>query len=179
QAGAVSKFAFIVRKLASNIRGDSSASDILDLNAMKNISITNRNLNYGISVDDIFWVRNSIITKEDLRQSKDEEVIADIVAWVTSEKGIRSSSDILDQIYGIGEDDSESPLSSSIEMQIQKLNEENVISNIQLVFDEIIKITKISGKTFNKLLFENQQAKIARYFQIVFYAFYNLLVKEN
>src|SRR5690554_5281494 len=107
QAGAVSKFAFIVRKLASNIRGDSSASDILDLNAMKNISITNRNLNYGISVDDIFWVRNSIITKEDLRQSKDEEVIADIVAWVTSEKGIRSSSDILDQIYGIGEDDSE------------------------------------------------------------------------
>lgn len=37
QAGAVSKFASIVRKLASNIRGDSSASDILDLNSMKNI----------------------------------------------------------------------------------------------------------------------------------------------
>ena len=48
QAGATSKFASIVRKLASNIRGDSSVSDILDLNSMKNISITNRNLDYGI-----------------------------------------------------------------------------------------------------------------------------------
>ncbi|WKD48210.1 DUF262 domain-containing protein [Microbulbifer spongiae] len=37
QAGAISKFASIVRKLASNVRGDSSASDILDLNSMKNI----------------------------------------------------------------------------------------------------------------------------------------------
>lgn len=179
QAGAVSKFASIVRKLSSNIRGDSSASDILDLNSMKNISITNRNLNYGIAVDDIFWVRNNIITKEDLRQSKDEEVIADIVAWISSEKGVRSSSDILDQLYGFGEEEVESSLSSSVEVQIQKLNEEAVTSNVQLVFDEIIKIVEKSGRTFNKLLFENQQAKIARYFQIVFYAFYDLLIKEN
>jgi len=37
QAGATSKFASIVRKLASNIRGDSSVSDILDLNSMKTL----------------------------------------------------------------------------------------------------------------------------------------------
>ncbi|QFS50697.1 GmrSD restriction endonuclease domain-containing protein [Nostoc sphaeroides] len=80
QAGVTSKFASIVRKLASNVRGDSSVSDILDLNSMKNISITNRNLDYGISVESIFWVKNNIITKEDLRQSRDEEIIADIVA---------------------------------------------------------------------------------------------------
>lgn len=36
-----------------------------------------------------------------------------------------------------------------------------------------------SGKTFNSLLFENQQAKIARYFQVVFYALYKLLVEEE
>lgn len=179
QAGAVSKFASIVRKLASNIRGDSTPSDILNLNSMKKISITNKNLDYGIPVDKIFWVHNNIITKEDLRQSKDEEVIADIVAWVSSDKGIRSSSDILDQLYGFNEDEAESSLSSSIELQIQKLNEEIVISNVQYVFDEIIRIVDLSGKTFNKLLFENQQAKIARYFQIVFYAFYDLLINEN
>ena len=67
---------------------------------MKNISITNRNLDYGISVDDIFWVKNNIITKEALRQSQDEEVLADIVAWVSMDKGLRSSSDILNQLYG-------------------------------------------------------------------------------
>ena len=51
------------------------------------------------------------------------------------------------------------------------VNEEVVISNIQDVFDEIIKVVEASGKTFNRLLFDNQQAKIARYLQIVFYAF--------
>jgi hypothetical protein len=101
QAGATSKFASIVRKLASNIRGDSSVSDILDLNSMKNISITNHNLDYGIPVESIFWVKNYIISKEDLRQSRDEEIIADIIAWVAMDRGIRSSSTILNQLYGV------------------------------------------------------------------------------
>lgn len=179
QAGVISKFATIIRKLASNIRGDSSASEILDLNSMKNISITNRNLEYGISVDDIFWIKNNIITKEALRQSQDEEVIADIVAWVSSDKGLRSSSDILNQLYGFNITNDDSSISSSIEIQIQKINEETVISNIQKVFDEIIELVESSGKTFNSLLFENQQAKISRYFQIVFYSFYKLIIKEN
>lgn len=180
QAGAVSKFASIVRKLASNIRGDSSASDILDLNSMKNISITNRNLDYGISVEDIFWVKNNIITKEALRQSQDEEVIADIVAWVSADKGLRSSSDILNQLYNFNTDGSEeTSISNAIEIQIQKTNEDVVITNIQFVFDEIMELVSHSGKTFNSLLFANQQAKISRYFQIVFYALYRLFVEEE
>lgn len=180
QAGVISKFASIVRKLASNIRGDSSVSDILDLNSMKNISITNRNLEYGISVESIFWVKNNIITKEALRQSQDEEVIADIVAWVSLKKGLRSSSDILNQLYGFNTlNVEESSFSSSVEREIQKVNEEIVIDNIQHIFDQIIEIIEFSGKTFNALLFDNQQAKIARYFQIVFYAFYKLIIEEN
>ncbi len=179
QAGAISKFASIVRKLASNIRGDSSALDILDLNSMKNISITNRSLEYGISVEDIFWVKNNIITKEALRQSQDEEVIADIVAWVSLEKGLRSSSDILNQLYNFNTKDDGSSVSSSVELQIQKMNEEVVISNIQVVFDKLIEVVRSSEKTFNALLFENQQAKISRYFQVVFYAFYKLIIEEG
>ncbi|WP_348984476.1 RNA-binding domain-containing protein [Pseudoalteromonas sp. 2CM41L] len=147
---------------------------------MKNISITNRNLDYGISVEDIFWIKNNIITKEALRQSQDEEVIADIVAWVSMEKGLRSSSDILNQLYGFSLLNSEeSSLSETVELQIQKVNEEAVIANIQHVFDKIIDIVEQSGKTFNSLLFDSQQAKISRYFQIVFYAFYKLLIEEN
>lgn len=179
QAGVLSKFANIVRKLSSNIRGDSSASDILDLNSMKNISITNRNLKYGISVEDIFWVKNNIISKDDLRQSKDEEVIADIVSWVAFDKGLRSSSEILNQLYGFGTKKEDSTLAAQIEIQIQKVNEESIILNIQYVFDTIIEIISESGKSFNSLLFQNQQAKIARYFQIVFLSIYKLLVEEN
>ena len=181
QAGVTSKFASIVRKLASNVRGDSSVSDILDLNSMKNISITNRNLDYGISVESIFWVKNNIITKEDLRQSRDEEIIADIVAWVAMDKGIRSSSDILNQLYGYNYNDSESEqsLASTLEIQIQKINEDLLITNVQFVLDKLIEIINKSGKTFNSLLFDNQQAKISRYFQIVFLSLYQILVEEN
>lgn len=179
QAGVLSKFATIVRKLSSNIRGDSSATDVLDLNSMKNISITNKNLDYGISIEDIFWIKNSIMSKEDLRQSKDEEVIADIVAWVALDKGIRSSSEILNDLYGYGVVVDSSSLSQTVELQIQKMNEERIIYNIQLVFDRLIDLISLSGKTFNSLLFGNQQPKISRYFQIVFLSFYQLLIEEE
>lgn len=180
QAGATSKFASIVRKLASNIRGDSSVSDILDLNSMKNISITNRNLEYGISVEDIFWVKNNIMIKDALRRSQDEEIIADLVAWVLLDKGIRSSLDILNQLYGYGEsNESEASLVNTIEVQIQKINEDILIENIQFVLDKLISIIGKSGKTFNSLLFTKQQANISRYFQIVFLSLYRLLVEEN
>jgi hypothetical protein len=179
QAGVLSKFASIVRKLASNIRGDASAKDILDLNSMKNISITNRNLDYGISIEDIFWVKNNIISKEDLRQSKDEEIIADLVAWVVLDKGIRSSSEILNELYGYGVSTDTNSLASNLEIQIQKINEEIIISNVQFVFDTIIEVINSSGKNFNSLLFDNQQAKIGRYFQIVFLSFYQLLIDEG
>lgn len=179
QAGTLSKFATIVRKLASNIRGDSSARDTLDLNSMKNISITNRNLDYGISVDNLFWVANSIISKDDLRQSKDEEVIADIVAWVCLDKGVRSSSEILNELYGYNAQSSDSSLESQLEVQIQKINEELIQSNVQYVFDTLIDLISESGKTFNSILFERQQAKIARYFQVVYLSLYKLLIDEG
>ncbi len=146
---------------------------------MKNISITNRSLDYGISIEDIFWVKNNIISKEDLRQSKDEEIIADIVAWVVLDKGIRSSSEILNELYGFGIEPESNSLSSTTELQIQKINEGIIISNIQFVFDKLIDLINSSGKNFNSLLFADQQAKIGRYFQIVFLAFYQLLIEEN
>lgn len=168
QAGATSKFASIVRKLASNIRGDSSVSDVLDLNSMKNISITNRNLEYGISVESIFWVKNNIITKEDLRQSRDEEIIADIVAWVAMDKGIRSSSDILNQLYGYNDKESEVSLLSTLEIQIQKINEDVLIANVQFVLDKLIEIIENSGKTFNSLLLKISKQKYQDIFKLYF-----------
>lgn len=182
QAGALSKFASIVRKVSSNIRGDASASDVLNLSAMKNISITNKHLDYGINIEDIFWIKNNIITREDLRQSKDEEIIADITAWATLEKGTRSSSDILDQLYGLNgkaAQSSDTSLSSQVELQIQKINEEQVVSNIQFVFDKLISVLLQADKSFNSLLFEKPLEKAARYFQVVFLSFYRLLVEDG
>ena len=60
QVGVSTKFASLVRRLSSEIRGDVS-EDILLLKNMTNISLSNYRLNYSISISDIFWVKNDII----------------------------------------------------------------------------------------------------------------------
>lgn len=184
QAGNTSKFANIVRRLSSDIRNDSSQKDLIELSLMKKISITNKKLDYGISIDDVFWVKNQIIDKDSLRRSKDEEIIAEIVAWVSLEKAIRSSSDILNELYNFRKNNSkeifnETNLADNIDLQIIKINEELIRENIRSVFDTLIQIIKVSGKTFNSLIFNKPQLRITRYFQIVFISLYNLLIEQN
>lgn len=65
-AGATNAFAEVVRIIASRVRGDTSNSSILTLNSMKEISITNKKLDYGINAEDVFWVKNGILTKDHL-----------------------------------------------------------------------------------------------------------------
>ena len=61
QAGATDKLAQLIRRLAAIIRGDVSYTDYLPLSEMKKISITNHFLDYGIYVDNIFWVQQGIL----------------------------------------------------------------------------------------------------------------------
>ena len=83
-AGSTGHFATVIRRIASKIRGDNSYSDVLRLNDMNIISITNRDLGYGIDIDKMFWIANGILTKEQVRESRDEELIADIVSYIVS-----------------------------------------------------------------------------------------------
>jgi hypothetical protein len=49
---------------------------------MQAISITNREREYGINMDDIFWVNQGILSRDNVRQSRDEELVADIIAYM-------------------------------------------------------------------------------------------------
>lgn len=53
-AGATNAFAECVRKISARVRGDTSNSDLLLLGEMQKISITNKDLSYGISADSVF-----------------------------------------------------------------------------------------------------------------------------
>jgi hypothetical protein len=64
---------------------------------MKQISITNKQLEYGIKIDDIFWIKNNILTKAMLRDSKDEEIVADILAYILLPETPKSSGSVLDE----------------------------------------------------------------------------------
>ena len=84
QAGATSQLANIVRKLGAAIRGDATYSDLLDMRQVPDISISDSHLDYGIDVESIFWVKNAILRADDVRVSKDEEFILDLVVDVLS-----------------------------------------------------------------------------------------------
>lgn len=177
QAGALSNFADIVRQISSEIRGDTSLSNRVELNNMKKISITSKDLPYGINVDDVFWVASAIIRREQVRESKDEEIVADIIAAMLLDEMPASSSNILDEFYSLK---AVTKRSIELEEKIRIQSVDNVKSNFFRVFDEIKELLEIAGKTFNNLISKDKTFdKVPRYYQIVFLALYKLLVEEN
>lgn len=98
-AGATGHFAQAVRRIAAKIRGDDSWSDVLRLNEMKKISITNRELPYGIAVEELFWVKQGVLTKEQVRESRDEELVADMLAYMVSDTPQSSRAEFLDDFF--------------------------------------------------------------------------------
>lgn len=174
-AGATGYFPDLVRKLSSEIRTDASASDVLLLNSMKVISITNRELDYGIKIDDVFWVKNNILTKEMVRESKDEEVVADLVSYIALPEVLLSSSEALDRFYGL----QRSPRKDDIERAIQKNNPERIRSQFLRVYDQIRRVLDESGQKFNQLILDQNVQKVPRYFQTIFLSFYELMFNER
>lgn len=178
QAGETSSFAEVVKKISSEIRGDASLKDRLELNSMKLISITSKKLEYGINVDDVFWVKNQIIRREQVRESKDEEIIADIVATMLLEEIPASSSSILDDYYDLK---NHNKRAIEIDNRLATYTQERIHDNFFIVFDMIKSILQESTSNFNALITDQGKSmeKVPRYFQIIFLAIYNLLIEKN
>lgn len=176
QAGALGKFSDLVRELSSKIRGDVSSKDILNLNEMKKISLKNGNeyIDYGIDVDKIFWIKDGIIRKSQIRDSKDEEIIADILASIILPTAQGSSSTILDELYS-----KSSKRFVEVEAELSKKPPQAIVKDFIKIYDEINKILSISEKTFVRLLFSSPKDKVSRYYIVLFLSFYNLMIKEN
>jgi hypothetical protein len=178
-AGANGHFATVVRRIASRVRGDASHADTLRLNEMGKISITNRDLDYGIPVEDIFWVKQGVLTKEQVRESRDEELIADVVAYMVSSSAVSSRSEFTDSYFGMLEDEASQTRYKNLESDVQKRGVDLVISDFQRTFDELKLTIDASGLSLTQLLLGNQVARAPRYFQAIFLAFYKLIVRDS
>ncbi|WP_253073327.1 hypothetical protein [Sodalis ligni] len=66
---------------------------------MKSISITNRDLSYGIK-QMMFLGQTRHFDKDHLRQSRDEELVADLVAYMLSETPVSSRTELFEDYYG-------------------------------------------------------------------------------
>ena len=179
QSGSTGYFSEIVRKISSKIRGDDSAQDTLVLNKMKDISISNSSLDYGINVDEIFWVKDSILPREKVRESRDEEVIADVLAYMLLDEKPYSNKELLDSYYGIYSTKINEERFQNLENKIQKDSPDLIVEQFLMVYNELRTILSKTDKQFNKLMFKDAGPNVPRYFQAIFLALYELLIKKN
>lgn len=175
QAGVINQFSVLVRHIAESIRGDVSHSDVLELSKMKKISLNNNGLDYGIKIDDIFWCQNSIITTDNIRESRDEEEIAYIIISMITDNQLDFTAKVLDSIYNYP-NTSEAKL---VKEQMQKIGSDNIKEMFGVVFSEIKEILDISKHSFGDLFFRGRKHYVNIAYIVTFSAFYKLIYKDN
>jgi hypothetical protein len=174
QAGTDNEFGFLVRKISESIRGDVSTTDRLYLNGMKSISINNKELRYGINMGGIFWRKHNIVSNENIRQSRDEEMVAHLLSAILVKPRPAATSKNLDNFY-----DSDVLKNKPMNDKIKKLGHDYIIQTFEAVYSEFRKTFESTQSSFYRILFHNDAKYVNRVFQTVFLAFYDLLVTDQ
>ena len=178
QAGVTSDFASLVRRISASVRGDASLSDTVPLAEMPRISITNRELPYGIVSDSVFWVANGILDKEAVRESRDEELVLDLLLDIILDPIAVSGSAYRNSAYG--RDDNATTSAGVVNARLNTLGADNIERNFLLTLDVMKRTIDRSGKSWAKLVITQQNPRgIPRYFHATFIAVYELLVQEG
>lgn len=178
QAGALGLFPDLVRRISAKVRGDDSSKDIIGLNDMKLISLSNGRLRYGIDINKVFWVKEKIITLDNMRKSRDEELVAQLLAYMIVGERMSPSKHSLDGLYH-HEDDDEG-LSFQVESGINRIGADIITGWFEKVYSDILLTLHKAGVDFCTLLYGNDHPEsVNRIFQVVFLAFFELLINKN
>lgn len=140
QAGVTNAFAEVVRDIACEIRGDASPQT-LPLYKMPSVSIDLPKMRHGYNIQakDVFFVKHGILRASDLRDSMDEQCVADILACIVRGELIDRSRTALDQIYSFDHSASERVLAALTVYGEDKLKEE-----FRFIIQEVSKIVDAS-----------------------------------
>lgn len=174
QAGALGAIPRIINQCAIYVRKDSSHKELLSLGAMKNISISSAKLGYGISIEDIFWSKHNVITSENIRSSRDEELVAHLVSFMLAPKSAQTTASYLDEIYN-----EQTAESQELTRALNGIGAEPFIKQFAFVFDELAKVLDYAESGFRNLVFQGQATKTASAYQVIFLALYSLLIEDN
>lgn len=181
QAGTISSLADLVRRIASQVRGDTSPDDTIPLRKMPMLSISNRSLEYGVLVDDIFWVKNNILRREDVRQSLDEQVVLDILVDCLIDPLPSSGTRMRDEYYSFSNtiDETSTESSQRVANLISMYGEERLEQNYMQVHGVIRAITAQADSKFGSLIGVPSTGRGPRYLHALFIALWELMFKDN
>jgi len=179
QAASLHPFAQLVRRISSQIRGDTWASDILPLDKMKMISITskgNSQLEYGILLEDIPWRKQRILPKPKyIRGSQDEELVARLLAYMLLKRESNPAPGALDEYY---QADSES--GQKIIEAIQQIGKASLEHQFLAVYEAVQKLSDSVATDFAQWMFNDSEPVLThRYYDVVFLAIYELCIRRN
>lgn len=179
QAGVLSPFAELVRTLAAELRGDVSRETLL-LSEMPEISIdTSRNTHgYALKAEDIFWCFQGILRTGDLRESDDEQSLADICASVLSGDPVEASGDFLNRVY-----DKDAPEYADFNARLAAYGRDLLATRMKTTISAIraaIEVHDPARFAFRKLVYPKPTSNAQKSpFYAVFMAFFELMHAED
>lgn len=178
QAGIKDEFSDMIRLSACFHRGDVS-SDHLDLSDMPSISVDLPMTKHGylVQADEIFWVKSGILRSTDLRDSLDEECLADIAASIVGGQILERSKGALDEVYARDSEENE-----RITRALDTYGSDKLSDEIKFSISEVMKVAQ-SGSPIKlrDLIFSSRTTTNAfpATFTLLVIAFHEKLVKES
>lgn len=175
QAGVLDILSDTVRKVSSEIRGDSS-KDILNLAEMPEISIdsTREKIGYGLIAEEIFWCKNGVIWKKQLRDSEDEEMILDLIATIIKDEPLAKSRDLFNKMYT-----SKSDENHEFNNLLSKYGVDRLMHEIKVTFSIIEGVFEAQETTIINIVNPKSRNPVKESFFSIFMAFFHLIVKEE
>ncbi|NEV65167.1 DUF262 domain-containing protein [Thiorhodococcus minor] len=179
QAGNVSPFPQLIRDIAAELRGDVS-TESLDLAQMPSISIEveGEQPDYGVSADETFWCKQGILRKQQLRDSEDEQMLADIAVSILDGTPFPFSGERLNEVY-----DPDTDASREIQQKLSVYGVDALKNSLISTFSilrEVVEAFDDRPNTFRRTV--NPEAggnPVKTPFYAVFMAFYELCVMEQ
>ena len=171
QAGSTNKIANLVRRVSAHIRGDASMDDVIPLKSMQKISLTDdESISEGIQFSSTFWLKQGILDKEWLRQSKDEEIVLDILLAMLLGITTPTDSREFDKVYNNLAENTQllekiNSYSDSLESEILKRFSRDI---------DTFKLIYPAGEKFS-FVFAGKNTRVPRYFESMFFAIDHLL----
>jgi uncharacterized protein with ParB-like and HNH nuclease domain len=178
QAGVTTSFAEVVRTIAMQLRGDDTRKT-LRLFDMPQVSIDSKqnNQGYGIQAEDTLWCKQGILSIADLRDSKDEDMIADIAASILLNKPLPRSRERLDSLYDEESNDFQLIENSLATYGFKKL-EEDIVKTFSIL-GETIETYSSDSKCLQNIVNPGINNPIPQAFYTIFMAFFELIIDSE
>jgi uncharacterized protein with ParB-like and HNH nuclease domain len=178
QAGVTTLFAEVVRTIAMKLRGDDSEK-ILRLPEMPEISIDSKQSNQGykIQADDTIWCKQGALNVIQLRESEDEQMIADIVASILLNEPLSRSTERFDDLYDPNSSFAQK-LENALLAYLPKRLEEEIIKTFSIL-RETIESYSSESKCLLKIVNPKSNNPIPTAFYTIFMAFFDLIIHQD